>query len=60
MAQGVTNGRVIADALVVSASTVHYHKTSIMLKLGLHNSVQVALWAAQHGTVVDDLWEPVE
>jgi two-component system, NarL family, nitrate/nitrite response regulator NarL len=48
MVEGLTNAQ-IADRLGISPSTVTNHIADVRRKLGLHNRVQLAVWAARHG-----------
>ena len=50
LAQGYDNGE-IAEALIVSLSTVKNHIGSLFEKLGVQNRVQAAVIAARHGLV---------
>lgn len=45
---GMTN-RDLAEALVISESTVEVHVKHILSKLGLKSRAQVAAWAVEHG-----------
>jgi len=45
--QGKSN-KAIAMALVISPKTVSVHRTNIMVKLGVHNSVELVRYALQH------------
>ena len=48
VARGRTN-REIAAELFISPSTVKTHITSLMLKLGVRNRVEIAIWAYENG-----------
>ena len=48
LAQGRSN-REIARALVVSEKTVKTHVSNILLKLGVQDRTQAALWAVRNG-----------
>jgi DNA-binding NarL/FixJ family response regulator len=48
VARGRTNGE-IAEELFITLSTVKTHVTSLMLKLGARNRVEIAIWAYQTG-----------
>jgi DNA-binding NarL/FixJ family response regulator len=48
VARGRTN-REIAEELYISPSTVKTHITSLMLKLGARNRVEIAMWAYENG-----------
>ncbi|MFF3846485.1 response regulator [Streptomyces sp. NPDC002328] len=50
VALGRTNAEIAAE-LYVSLSTVKTHLSSVQLKLGARNRVEVAAWAWQHGQV---------
>jgi DNA-binding NarL/FixJ family response regulator len=50
MAEGMANHE-IAAALVISASTVRNHISSILLKLQVENRVEAAVRAVRHGLV---------
>jgi two-component system, NarL family, nitrate/nitrite response regulator NarL len=50
VAAGADNAA-IARGLGVSASTVKDHVSRLLEKLGAHNRVQAAVWAARHGLV---------
>ena len=50
VAQGRTNGEIAAD-LYITLSTVKSHVTAIMLKLGVRNRVEIAMWAHDTGRV---------
>ncbi len=48
VARGRTNGE-IAEELFITLSTVKTHVTSLMLKLGVRNRVEIAIWAYETG-----------
>jgi two-component system response regulator NreC len=48
VANGLTNEE-IATRLVLSANTVHRHRTSLMQKLGLHNRLEVLRYCMSRG-----------
>jgi DNA-binding CsgD family transcriptional regulator/pimeloyl-ACP methyl ester carboxylesterase len=50
LAQGKTNPQ-IAEALVITRSTVQNHVSNILIKLNLQNRAQAAVYAQQHGIV---------
>jgi DNA-binding NarL/FixJ family response regulator len=50
MAEGKANHE-IAEALVISSSTVRNHIANILLKLQVHNRVEAAVHAVRHGLV---------
>lgn len=50
VAQGRTNSEIAAD-LYITVSTVKTHVTAIMLKLGVRNRVEIAIWAHDTGRV---------
>src|SRR4051794_31172922 len=50
VARGRTNNE-IADELFITLSTVKTHVTALMLKLGLRNRVEIAMWAYETNRV---------
>ena len=50
VARGRTNNE-IADELFITLSTVKTHVTALMLKLGVRNRVEIAMWAYETGRV---------
>lgn len=44
----------IAEKLVISASTVHSHRSNIMSKLGLNNRRELIQYARQRGLIADE------
>ncbi len=53
IASGQTN-RQIAEALQLSANTVHNHRTSIMEKLGLHNHMELLKYGIRKGIITEE------
>jgi DNA-binding NarL/FixJ family response regulator len=53
IAQGRSN-REIARALVLAEKTVKTHVSNILMKLGVSDRTQAALWAVRHGIAVED------
>ena len=51
VARGRTNAEIAAE-LHISMSTVKFHLTSLMTKLGARNRVELAMWAYETGRVV--------
>lgn len=49
LAQGVSTNRSLAEQMVVSENTIHYHLSSIMAKLGLHNRTDIVVYAFTSG-----------
>jgi DNA-binding NarL/FixJ family response regulator len=56
IAEGQTTKK-IADQLFISPKTVENHRTNIMTKLGLHNSMEVIRYAARLGLVDLKAWK---
>ncbi len=55
VAQGLSNDQ-IGERLFISEATVRTHVSSILVKLGLTNRTQAALYALQHGVAsIDDI-----
>jgi DNA-binding NarL/FixJ family response regulator len=50
IAQGYTNQE-IADRLIVSKSTVANHIQNVMIKLNMHQRIQLALYAVKAGLI---------
>lgn len=50
IAEGHTN-KDIADILVISPSTVHSHRTNLMLKLELNSRYELVQYARKHGLI---------
>ncbi|HEY3478291.1 MAG TPA: response regulator transcription factor, partial [Streptomyces sp.] len=53
IAQGRSN-REIARALVLAEKTVKTHVSNILMKLGVADRTQAALWAVRHGVAPQD------
>jgi DNA-binding NarL/FixJ family response regulator len=51
LARGFTN-RQVAEALVVTEGTAENYVQRVLVKLGVNNRAQVAVWAVQHGLAV--------
>ncbi len=49
--------REIAEKLYISPKTVENHRSNIMRKLGLHNAIELARYAARLGLIDVDLWK---
>jgi DNA-binding NarL/FixJ family response regulator len=47
----------IADQLCISIKTVENHRTNIMRKLNIHNSMELVRYAARLGLIDVDLWK---
>jgi DNA-binding NarL/FixJ family response regulator len=56
LAEGVRKSE-IADQLCISIKTVENHRTNIMRKLGIHNSMELVRYAARLGLIDVDLWK---
>ena len=52
VAEGYSN-KEIAEELVVSPSTVHSHRSNLMIKLGMGNRRELIQYARQHGIIRD-------
>ncbi len=50
LVSGLSN-QAIADQLVISASTVQTHRTSILQKLGLGTTIDLVRYAIRHGLI---------
>ena len=56
LAEGVPKSE-IADQLCISIKTVENHRTNIMRKLDIHNSMELVRYAARLGLIDVDLWK---
>jgi DNA-binding NarL/FixJ family response regulator len=56
LAEGLSSKQ-IADKLFISPKTAENHRSSIMRKLGLHNAIDLARYAARIGLIDIDLWK---
>ena len=56
LAEGVRKAD-IADQLCISIKTVENHRTNIMRKLDIHNSMELVRYAARLGLIDVDLWK---
>jgi DNA-binding NarL/FixJ family response regulator len=56
LAEGVPKSE-IADQLCISIKTVENHRTNIMRKLNIHNSMELIRYAARLGLIDVDLWK---
>ncbi|MFZ3044498.1 MAG: response regulator transcription factor [Desulfatirhabdiaceae bacterium] len=56
LAEGLS-AKQIADKLFISPKTAENHRSSIMRKLGLHNAIDLARYAARIGLIDIDLWK---
>jgi DNA-binding NarL/FixJ family response regulator len=56
LAEGVSKSE-ISDQLCISIKTVENHRTNIMRKLGIHNSMELIRYAARLGLIDVDLWK---
>ena len=52
LVEGYSN-KEIAEELVVSPSTVHSHRSNLMIKLGMGNRRELIQYARQHGIIRD-------
>ena len=55
LAEGMTVGQV-ADKLFISPKTAENHRSNIMRKLGLHNTIELIRYAVKIGIIDIDLW----
>jgi DNA-binding NarL/FixJ family response regulator len=56
LAEGL-NSIMVSEKLCISQKTVENHRTNIMRKLGLHNSIELVRYAAKIGLIDVDLWK---
>jgi DNA-binding NarL/FixJ family response regulator len=56
LAEGLSSKR-IAEKLFISPKTAENHRSSIMRKLGLHSTIDLARYAARIGLIDVDLWK---
>lgn len=56
VAEGLTT-KEISEKLFISQKTVENHRSSIMRKLDLHNTIEVARYAAKLGLIDIDMWK---
>jgi DNA-binding NarL/FixJ family response regulator len=56
VAEGLTTNQ-ISERLFISPKTVENHRSSIMRKLNLHNTIEVARYAVKLGLIDIDLWK---
>lgn len=56
LAQGLSTSQV-ADKLFISPKTVENHRSNIMRKLGLHNTIELIRYAAKLGFIDIELWK---
>ncbi len=56
VAEGFTTNK-ISEKLFISQKTVENHRSSIMRKLDLHSTIEVARYAAKLGLIDIDLWK---
>jgi DNA-binding NarL/FixJ family response regulator len=56
LAEGVPKSE-IADQLCISIKTVENHRTNIMRKLDIHNTMELVRYAARLGLIDVDLWK---
>ena len=56
VAEGLTTNQ-ISERLFISSKTVENHRSSIMRKLDLHSTIEVARYAVKLGLIDIDLWK---
>lgn len=56
LAEGLSSKKV-AEKLFISPKTVENHRSNIMNKLGLHNTIELIRYAAKLGLIDVDLWK---
>jgi DNA-binding NarL/FixJ family response regulator len=56
LAEGLSTTQV-ADKLFISPKTAENHRHSIMRKLDLHSTIELARYAAKLGLIDVDLWK---
>ncbi len=56
VAEGLSTNQ-ISERLFISPKTVENHRSSIMRKLDIHNTIEVARYAAKLGLIDVDLWK---
>lgn len=58
MLSGTTSDRALAETMVVSEHTVHWHIGGVMRKLQVNNRTQLVAFAASNGRVEGGRWLP--
>ena len=56
VAEGLSTNE-ISERLFISPKTVENHRSSIMRKLNLHSTIEIARYAAKLGIIDIDLWK---
>jgi DNA-binding NarL/FixJ family response regulator len=56
LAEGM-NAVQVAEKLFISPKTAENHRSNIMRKLGLHNTIELVRYAAKIGLIDIDLWK---
>ena len=56
VAEGLST-KEISERLFISPKTVENHRSSIMRKLDLHSTIEIARYAAKLGIIDIDLWK---
>ena len=56
VAEGLSTNE-IGERLFISPKTVENHRSSIMRKLDLHSTIEIARYAAKLGIIDIDLWK---